>query len=273
MVRYSPTQLNYFKFISIVVDEFPKALRHVFKTMWDNKYPAQPWDDSVTVHNKLRSVEVHSPMIPIGTTYEQWDCTALFQATIYAKTFEDPVTRQTLNNKYLKSSIPPEGSFRPTVTSSTGDQDERFALAIDQLRLLRNEIVHSPSTEILEKAKFQEYIAYTMAAFTALGYDTSNIDDISKLPEDELPSIDVPELKKRLKKERPVGDVKERLSVKNISRNKAVIFIIAIAFVLAIAFAIILEVPIVMDLIVAIYTRLPNGKTEGKIDSGKTWNL
>ena len=105
---YSPSQFNFFKFTSIVLDEFPKALRHVFKTMWDKK-SLVAWNDSVPMRDQFSRQERHTPRIPTGKSYEEWDCSALFQATIHAKTFEDPVTRQTLNNKYLKSSIPPEG--------------------------------------------------------------------------------------------------------------------------------------------------------------------
>ena len=50
MQPFSDEQLNFFKFSSLVLNEFPKALRQTFKTMWDNTYGHLPgfhlWDDS-----------------------------------------------------------------------------------------------------------------------------------------------------------------------------------------------------------------------------------
>jgi hypothetical protein len=198
--EYSNSQLNFFKFASIVLDEFPEALRQVFKTMWDKKHPAQPWDDSVTVRNQLSTREKPSTKIPTGKSYEEWDCTALFKATIYAETFKDSATGQTLNNKYVRSSIPPKGSFRPTVIGSSGDEEETFALAIDQLRLLRNTVfAHPSSTNGIDKTTFHYYIWNAKMAFTALHYDTRYIDKISKLPEFDFPTGDVAKLKERFK--------------------------------------------------------------------------
>jgi hypothetical protein len=201
--EYSNSQLNFFKFTSIVLDEFPKALRQVFKKMWDKKHPAQPWDDSVAVRKQLSTQEARSTKIPTGKSYKEWDCTALFQATIYAETFKDSATGQTLNNKYVRSSIPPKGLFRPTVIGLSGDEEETFALAIDQLRLLRNTVVaHPSSTNGIDKTTFHYYIWNAKMAFTALHYDTSYIDYISKLLESEFPTGNVAKLKKRFEEMR-----------------------------------------------------------------------
>jgi hypothetical protein len=245
---YSPSQLNFFKLTSIVLDKFPEALRHVFKKMWD-KQSLVAWDDSVPMRDQLSVQEGYTPRIPTEKSYEEWDCSALFQATIYASTFEDPVTGQTLYDKHAKSSKPAKDILRKTVTSPTDDQDETFTLAIDQLRLIRNKFLHSCKTNVVDKAEFKNYITYAMAAFTALHYDTTKLDDISQLSESDLPidiRADIPELEKRFEKER-ARDVKKRSY--NISRNKAVIFII----------------PIVIAIVFAIYARLLN-------DSGKTWS-
>ena len=37
MTSFTPEQLNFFKFSSVVLDEFPVALRQVFVYMWDNQ--------------------------------------------------------------------------------------------------------------------------------------------------------------------------------------------------------------------------------------------
>ena len=52
---YQVEDLNYFKFSSLVLNEFPKALRQTFKTMWDNTYKHchdfKAWIDSTAVRN------------------------------------------------------------------------------------------------------------------------------------------------------------------------------------------------------------------------------
>ena len=52
---YQDEDLNYFKFSSLVLNEFPKALRQTFKTMWDNTYKHRhdfkAWIDSTAVRN------------------------------------------------------------------------------------------------------------------------------------------------------------------------------------------------------------------------------
>ena len=180
---FTPSQLNYFKFNSLVVDEFPKVLRQLFKTMWDNKFPGQPWDDSATVRNEFSVLEARAN-IPTGNSYMDWDCTALFQATIFANTFKNAAGR-TLKEQYVGR---PTGEFHSTVTSSTGVQDETFALAIDQLRLLRNKLSHFRSTQDMERPIFDYCILYAKRAFQAVNYSTSYIDYISELPESEFPT-------------------------------------------------------------------------------------
>ena len=65
---YRDEELNHFKFSSIVLNEFPKALRQAFKTMWDNNIghrPGfQPWDDSPAVRNMFASTEGGRTKVP-----------------------------------------------------------------------------------------------------------------------------------------------------------------------------------------------------------------
>ena len=109
-MTFSPEQLNFFKFSTVVLDEFPIALRQVFVFMWDNLVATTPgvpkWDDSMTVRN-------------------------MFLAKEGGKT--------------------------------------RYALALDQLRLLRNTLCHQISTQKIGKTTFDHYILLTKDAFTALG--------------------------------------------------------------------------------------------------------
>ena len=188
----SKEQLNFVKFTIIVMGLFPKALRKVFRSMWDNIYGVtQHWDDSVAVRNLFLTAEGGTTKVPTGLSYEKWDCTALFQATIFARSFAVPDSRgrlKTLSDLYIPRLRP--GRFHQSVESPSGNNAETFALAIDQLRLLRNEICHS-SNSIIDKATFDRYVQYAKEAFGALGVSTAVIDDIGNLNEMDFPTAQV----------------------------------------------------------------------------------
>ena len=153
---YTDEQLNFFKLSKLAVDEFSKALRQTFKHMWDLKFgPGAIWDDSIHVRKSFLIKEGGKTKVPTDKSYEEWDCTALFQATIYAKTFALPDIKgnlKTLGELYLKPrGFKAIGSFHPSVLSLRGNQAETFALAIDQLRLLRNWLSHLSSSEKINK--------------------------------------------------------------------------------------------------------------------------
>ena len=202
-------QLNYFKFASIALNEFPKALRQTFKSMWDNNLrhlPGhQPWDDSVAVRNLFLTFEggPGKTKVPTNLSYEEWDCTNLFQATIYANSFSMPDSRghlKTLGELHVKPRKLAPGVFHTSVVSPGGDNAETFALAIDQLRLLRNALCHSHSSEI-EKTKFDHYVQLAKDAFKALGIKTDHVNVIGGLTESEFPTDEVRKLEERLKEE------------------------------------------------------------------------
>ena len=200
-------QLNYFKFAFVVLHEFPKVLRQAFKTRWDNTFghlPGfQPWDDSLAVRNLFLATEGGSTKVPTNLPYDAWDCTALFQATIFAKSFSMPDGRghhRTLSYLFVRPHGLPPGGFHTSVISSTGNDAESFTLAIDQLRLLRNAFCHSPSSEI-SKATFDMYIQLTKDAFQALGVSSSCVNTIGSLTEADFPIEKVRKLEDEIRKE------------------------------------------------------------------------
>ena len=204
---FQDEQFNYFKFVTIVLNEFPKALRQTFRSMWDNTFghlPGfKPWDDSTEVRNMFFNAEGGRTKVPTNLSYEEWDCTALFQATIYARSFALPDSaghHQTLNDLYVKPHKLAHGSFHVSVVSPGGNEAETFALAIDQLRLLRNLLCHSSSTEIL-KATFDQYVQHAKDAFRALGLKTDPIDVIGGLTESDFPTKEVRKLEQAMKEE------------------------------------------------------------------------
>ena len=207
---FSDEQLNFFKFSSLVLNEFPKALRQTFKTMWDNTYGHRPgfrlWDDSTAVRNMFDSEEAKSgkkTKVPVLQSYNQWDCTNLFQATIFARCFALPASTSpfaTLSDLYVKPRAVPYGSFHACVVSPGGNMTETIALAIDQLRLLRNSLCHSTSSE-MDKASFDQRVNYTRDAFQALGVSTAPIDAFVSLAESDFPTNEVRKLEARIRDE------------------------------------------------------------------------
>ena len=197
---YRDEDLNFFKFASLVLDEFPKALRQTFKTMWDNTYGHRPsfqvWDDSNTVRNLFATAEGGKTNVPVHQSYHEWDCSALFQATIYSRAFALP--HGTLKDVYLKRHRSSHGRFHPTVV--TGNNEETCALAIDQLRLLRNSLCHSTSSKIT-KAIFDQYVKHAKDAFQALGVSTALLDAVGSLSESDFPTNEVRRLEQGMKEE------------------------------------------------------------------------
>ena len=209
-VPFSQEQLNFFKFSSVVIDEFPIALRHAFVHMWDNQVAPTPgfykWDDSPLVRNMFLSKEGgKTKYILTGKSYHEWDCTALFEATLYAQSFAVPDGSgwfSTLDKVYVKPRRLPSGTFHPVISSPCGNQAETFALALDQLRLLRNTLCHQTSTQKIDKTTFDHYIQLAKDAFAALGQDTTRIDEIGKLDEEDFPTSKVQKLEEELKREK-----------------------------------------------------------------------
>ena len=169
--------------------------------MWDNKFAHlpgyQPWDDSISVRNLFLATEGGKTKVPTHLPYEEWDCTALFQATIYAQSFALPDRaghHRTLSDLYLKHYKPSHGTFHSSVVSPGGNNAETFAVAIDQLRLLRNAFCHPCGSE-MDKKTFDQYIQHTKDAIKALGVATDSIDAVGSLTESDFPTEKVFKLK------------------------------------------------------------------------------
>ena len=204
---FTNEQLNYFKFATIVLNEFAIALRQTFKSMWDNIFGSRPgyqrWDNSTVVRKLFLAEEGGITKVPTHISYEEWDCTALFQATIYARSFamlDSKGRYKTLGELYVRHHKVPPGKFHPSVVSASGNTAETFALAIDQLRLLRNSLCHSDRSEI-DKPTFDQYMQLAKEAFKALAVMTDPIDAIAGLTESDFPTKEVRKLQESLRQE------------------------------------------------------------------------
>ena len=172
--------------------------------MWDNTYGSRPgfqlWDDSTAVRNLFASTEGSWTKVPIHQSYNDWDCTNLFQATIFAQSFASSGSFTKLSDLYVKPRALPHGSFHACVLSPGGNNVETFALAIDQLRLLRNSLCHSTSSE-MDKLTFDQRVNYAKDPFKALGVSTAQIDAVGILTGSDFPTNEVRRLEMTLRDE------------------------------------------------------------------------
>ena len=221
MTTFSSEQLNFFKFSTVVFEELPIALRQVFAHLWDIQLAPPPgflkWDDSPLVRNLFLNNEGgKTRYVPTGKSYHDWDCTALFEATLYSKSCSVSDGKggvATLAKMYVAPRGVPDGVFHPSVLSPSGNQDETCALALDQLRRLRNTLCHQNSTKEIVKADFDRYIQLAKDAFHALGLRSTKIDDVGKLDEKDFPTARLQRLEEELRVERfkPIEDMLDQM--------------------------------------------------------------
>ena len=169
--------------------------------MWDNTYgAAELWDDSEAVRRSFLAKEHGVTKVPTQLSCEEWDCTALYQATIFARSFAVPDSTgslKTLSEMYVKPRALPHGSFHTSVESPSGNNVETFALAIDQLRLLRNSFCHSASSS-MDKTTLDQYVLHAKDAFKALGLKTDQIDAIGSSTESDFSTEKVARLERQI---------------------------------------------------------------------------
>ena len=149
----------------LVFNEIPNALRHAFKTMWYDKYRV-PWVDSAAERSQLHGQEGYTTKIPATESYMNWEATTLFRATIFASTFKNAA------GKKMSDLVPNVVRFHASVISPTKNKNETFALAIDQLRLIRNMYCHSSNVEII-KSNYDDCMVEAKKAFAAINYRTT----------------------------------------------------------------------------------------------------
>lgn len=218
MQAFTPEQLNFFKLTTIVVDEFPAKLRETFILMWDRWYAIDAsipkWNDSKNVYGILINNEGGVKEVPMfRKPLKKWDSTALFRATLNAKTFAvREVTGDlfTLDEKYVKPRALHFETFHSHVVNPK-DFKETVALALDQLRLIRNSLFHSLSTKCVQKETFDFYIELMKDAFTALKRSTAKIEEIGNLSEEDFPTSRQKQLEDELERENDVAILFEQI--------------------------------------------------------------
>lgn len=121
---------NYFKLVHIVLNNVSEVMRTVFKVEWDVLYPAVPWNDDPSSLREFNRLETPSPRNRNNYTNLQktlgdrskWDVTLLCYTILYSK----PVGLGGRSTKRVEAS------------------------AVDNLRQIRNEVLHKEIAEITD---------------------------------------------------------------------------------------------------------------------------
>ena len=224
--HFSSEQLNFFKFSAIVLNEFPKALRQVFEANRDSRWYGIPkWEDSPRVRNMFQDNEDgNMTHVPTDKSYMEWDCTSLFQATLYARSFVQSRERKrekNLYDLYVKPRHLKGGAFHHSVWTQTGNNEETLALALDQLRLLRNALFfHQTNTQSIDSSTFNSYLVLAKNAFGALRLSFESIENLLKEAVLDFHASNVKELLKWLHKEKNAA-IKSKQFENRLSEIKA----------------------------------------------------
>ena len=153
LIRGNRLKENFMYLTTIVNREVKKALRQVFIQAWDGRHPLTPWDDTGASGFRLHAMESRRPQAkPYLSSYsngnsETWDCSALIDAILYSNAI---------------------GKSRLHV---------QVANAVNDLRDIRNKIMHNKSDEISDD-HFTALIKRIKNDFSILGVSKENIDEI-----------------------------------------------------------------------------------------------
>lgn len=120
--------------------------------------------------------------VPTDKSYMEWDSTSLFQATLYARGFAQSRERKrekNLYDLYVKPRHLKGGAFHHSVWTQTENNEETLALALDQLRLLRNALFHQTNTQSIDSSTFNSYLVLAKNAFRALRISFESIENLA----------------------------------------------------------------------------------------------
>ena len=139
----------------MVTDIISKGLRTVFQQEWNNRYQATlgAWDNTATSGQMLFKLENRRPL---ARNYldkykkgniNEWDCTVLFDAILFSSSIGKAGLNLSVRNE------------------------------VDNLRKLRNEILHIPKGQLPEH-EYEDASEKARKSFLALGLPTKEIDDM-----------------------------------------------------------------------------------------------
>ena len=171
VMEYSQEQVNYFRLCYVAFNLVPVGLRQIFKNEWDFRYKTVPlaeWKDTPQngrdfYNNESKASRKKNARclatILNGDTAE-WDCTCLFFAILYSDSIGTTLS--------------------PAVYKD-----------VDDIRQVRNKIAYITKANVAD-ADYQTSVDRVLNAFTSLGLDITEIQEIKKqttFPTKELEKI------------------------------------------------------------------------------------
>ena len=147
----NPLENNFYRCVSLIVDEIPKKLRIYFKECWDLKYPNEPWDDTPKSGSLFMSREnnrivkkKNGQQISTGDRHK-WDGTPFFQILLHS------------SQMFLK-------------------QNSNERRLIDDLRDIRNSCYGHKNNTQLDDKEFRRIFREVKTIFVQMGWSIEGID-------------------------------------------------------------------------------------------------
>ena len=171
---------NFYKVCHLVLDEIPAKLRGYFKTVWDTKYPADPWSDTPACGQRFlnaeRNVQRHlEPYIALGDRKE-WDGTTLFAVLLFS------------SHNLIQNNTP---AYQ----------------AIDNLREVRNKYYGHLNCAKIDTSLYQQITSNVKTSFATLNWATNGI---SAIEQRNVLKGDCENLLKAMQKEKARNDALEK---------------------------------------------------------------
>ena len=184
MSKLPDKQNNYNTFAQIVQNEFPKALRQVFESVWiqkfEDSYP--PFHYPRDVGHSINSLQHLRHPIPFDHPYGEWSTTNLFDAILFLLSpseYEDVTEYLSLLRRDLRNNSLLAESFHSTLFFPTGNcQIETTRAAVLNLRVLKIVFDNWSGLAEMEKPMFHQILLSVKNAFRALGLNTDTLDFI-----------------------------------------------------------------------------------------------
>ena len=178
---------NYFKLVTIVLNDVSELLRNVFKSEWDSTYPV-PWGDDLPSLHRFSALE--KPFYKMNKTQKK-NYTNLMKTTGDRNTWDVTLLCYT-----LLYSTPLDLLSKPGKAG--------LANAIDNLRKLRNEVIHQDST-VCSDVEFKKiYKAIKVEIINIGPVGISYVKHIRSIKNSPLPKAEIDKLRTERDAERKI---------------------------------------------------------------------
>ena len=188
------------RLVRIVLRDVPYNLRNLFKTEFASKYGRQYTDDTASGHFFLTNVNVRKIDRQVKSAIQNgnsadFDCTTLFFCLLYSGT-----------------QLLPPMSPRPRLQHLNSSE------VTDELRIQRNLLAHSPSTEVSQH-DFRTRVNDIQSLYQQLGWSCTDLQQYANNP---LDTIECFRLQQELLKEQANNNALDQIVKNHDQRLQAV---------------------------------------------------